>query len=82
MNRRRVIIAMVLSAGAACPAFARQAGTPAPVAGTLEGRVSNLSGRMAALNPSRPVEYLELGEEVLSEATDVSHKRIARELFI
>lgn len=85
MNRRSVVIAMVLSAGAACPALARQAEAPAPVAGplgTLEGRVSNLSGRMAGLSPSRPVEYLELGEEVLSEATDASHKRIARELFV
>lgn len=60
-------IALGLGAMAAMPA-------PASFAGAWDER-------LAALDPVRPMEYLELGEEVAEAAANDDERRLARELF-
>lgn len=79
-NTRILITAWILCAGV--HAAHAQTQEPRPLAPSLEDRVPELRTRLATLTPAQPRAYFELGEEIAAEATEFSHKRLARELFV
>jgi hypothetical protein len=58
-------------------AFAPPASSDAPTSA-----VQRFAPRLSALNPTRPEQYLELGEEVADDARDAADRRLAIELFV
>ncbi|HMN39199.1 MAG TPA: hypothetical protein PKE29_00020 [Phycisphaerales bacterium] len=74
-----VVWFMVVAAGVCRSARGQE---PAPRGTGLEARVAHLEARLSGLSPERPREYFELGEEVASEASDESDRRLARQLYV
>ena len=71
MSHRTTLLALVIAA--ACVGGFGGAAAPG-----LPGRWES---RLSRLDPVRPMDYLELGEEVADSATGADEKRLARELF-
>ena len=72
------IFACVMLALAGIGGLAAQSAPDAPIAPSAASRWDT---RLAALDPLRPMDYLELGEEVADAATNDADRRLARELF-
>lgn len=77
MNPRRV--ATVLAWGVFFSPLPLASAANAP---PLSARVEALEGRLAALSPDKPADYLELGELVMQEAATPDDRRLARELLV
>jgi hypothetical protein len=65
----------IVSTLAVVPVLLALAARPAPSA------ESRWDARLARLDPVRPMDYLELGEEVADQAGSDAERRLARELF-
>ena len=75
MMQARSTIALLLAVILACACFGGVAASR-PASG-----VDRWEQRLARLDPVRPIDYLELGEEVADSASSAAEKRLARELF-
>lgn len=75
MMPSRSTIALLLAVILSCAGFGGMAASR-PSAG-----VDRWEQRLARLDPVRPIDYLELGEEVADSASSAAEKRLARELF-
>ena len=75
MMQSRSTIVLLLAVIFACTCFGGAAASR-PSAG-----VDRWEQRLARLDPVRPIDYLELGEEVADSAATRAERRLARELF-